>query len=153
MMMQDLAEWGISMTSEFAVAVHGLVYLDQRKITTSSEELASNVCTNPARVRKVMAKLKKAGIIATKEGLEGGYHLIGDPDTISLKQISDALDVAFVSSSWKSGDENNPCMVASGMAGVMDEIYGELNELCRERMEQITIKDIREKLILSRLII
>jgi Rrf2 family protein len=153
MIMQDLVEWGISMTSEFAVAVHGLVYLDQRKITTSSEELASNVCTNPARVRKVMAKLKKAGIIATKEGLEGGYHLIGDPDTISLKQISDALDVAFVSSSWKSGDENNPCMVASGMAGVMDEIYGELNELCRERMEQITIKDIREKLIRSRLII
>ncbi len=141
------------MTSEFAVAVHGLVYLDQRKITTSSEELASNVCTNPARVRKVMAKLKKAGIIATKEGLEGGYHLIGDPDTISLKQISDALDVAFVSSSWKSGDENNPCMVASGMAGVMDEIYGELNELCRERMERITIKDIHEKLIRNRLII
>ncbi len=141
------------MTSEFAVAVHGLVYLDQTKITTSSEELASNVCTNPARVRKVMAKLKKAGIIATKEGLEGGYHLIGDPDSISLKQISDALDVTFVSSSWKSGDENNPCMVASGMAGVMDEIYGELNELCRERMERITIKDIREKLIRSRLII
>ncbi len=85
--------------------------------------------------------------------MEGGYHLIGDPDTISLKQISDALDVAFVSSSWKSGDENNPCMVASGMAGGMDEIYGELNELCRERMERITIKDIHEKLIRNRLII
>lgn len=139
------------MTSEFAVAVHGLVYLNQRKITTSSEELASNVCTNPARVRKVMAKLKKAGIIATKEGLEGGYHLISDPDTINLKQICDALDVAFVSSSWKSGDENNPCMVASGMSGVMDEIYGELNDLCRDRMEQITIKDIHEKLIRNRL--
>jgi Rrf2 family protein len=139
------------MTSEFAVAVHGVVYLNQRKTTTSSEELASNVCTNPARIRKVMAKLKKAGIIETKEGLEGGYHLVQDPSSISLKQICDALDVSFVSSSWKSGDENLPCMIASGMSGVMDEMYSELNELCRSRMEQITIKDIQEKLIRNRL--
>lgn len=139
------------MTSEFAVAVHSVVYLNQRQITTSSEELACNVCTNPARIRKVMSKLKKAGIIETKEGLEGGYHLVKEPSDINLKQICDALDVSFVSSSWKSGDENLPCMVASGMSGVMDEMYAELNELCRSRMEQITIKDIQEQLIRNRL--
>ena len=138
------------MTSEFAVAVHGLAYLNQRKATTSSEELAANVCTNPARVRKVMAKLKKAGMIATKEGLEGGYHVIKDPSSVNLKQICDALEVTFVSSSWKSGDQNMPCMVSSGMSGVMDEIYEDLNELCRNRMEEITIKDIQEKLIKKR---
>ncbi|MFT4106755.1 MAG: Rrf2 family transcriptional regulator [Lacrimispora sp.] len=137
------------MTSEFAVAVHGLVYLNKKKTTISSEELASSVCTNPARIRKVMAKLKKAGIIATKEGLEGGYHFIKAPDQVNLKQICDALEVTFVSSSWKSGDENIPCMISSGMSGVMDDIYGELNELCRNRMEKITIQDIQEKLIKS----
>lgn len=139
------------MTSEFAVAVHGLAYLNQRKSTTSSEELAANVCTNPARVRKVMAKLKKAGMIATKEGLEGGYHFTKDPSSVNLKQICDALEVTFVSSSWKSGDQNMPCMVSSGMSGVMDEIYEDLNELCRNRMEEITIKDIQEKLIKKRI--
>ncbi|MEY8355122.1 Rrf2 family transcriptional regulator [Lachnospiraceae bacterium 54-53] len=140
------------MTSEFAVAVHGLVYLNQRKTTISSEELASNVCTNPARVRKVMAKLKKAGLIDTKEGLEGGYHFVQDPSKVNLKLVCNALEVTFVSSSWKSGDQNMPCMVASGMSGVMDEIYDELNEICRSRMEQITIQDIQDKLIRNRLI-
>ncbi len=138
------------MTSEFAVAVHGLVYLNKKKTTISSEELATNVCTNPARIRKVMAKLKKAGMIITKEGLEGGYHFIKDPAQVNLKQVCDALEVTFVSSSWKSGDENMPCMISSGMSGVMDDIYGELNELCRIRMEKITIKDIQEKLVKSR---
>ncbi len=138
------------MTSEFAVAVHGLVYLNKKKTTISSEELASNVCTNPARIRKVMAKLKKAGMIATKEGLEGGYHFIKDPAQVNLKQICDALEVIFVSSSWKSGNENLPCMISSGMSGVMDDIYGDLNEICRNRMEKITIKDIQEKLVKSR---
>ena len=32
----------------------------------------------------------------------------------------------------------------------MDEIYGDLNELCRRRMEEITIKDVQDKLIKNR---
>ena len=60
------------MTSEFAIAVHALVYLNHKQETLASEELAKNVCTNPARIRKVMAKLKKKDLIATKEGQNGG---------------------------------------------------------------------------------
>ena len=75
------------MTSEFAIAVHALVYLNHRQETISSEALASNVCTNPARVRKVMAKLKKAGIISTKEGLEGGYHFEKDSSCVPWRSI------------------------------------------------------------------
>ena len=56
------------MTSEFTVAIHGLVYLHHRGETASSEVLAQNICTNPARVRKVMAKLKKAGLVEHQRG-------------------------------------------------------------------------------------
>ena len=47
----------IIMNSEFCIAVHGLVFLKLKKQCLSSEALAENICTNPARVRKVMAKL------------------------------------------------------------------------------------------------
>ena len=47
------------MTSEFAIAVHALVFLDRSNATIASEELADNVCTNPVCIRKVMGKLKK----------------------------------------------------------------------------------------------
>lgn len=134
------------MTSEFAIAVHALVYLNHRQETVSSETLASNVCTNPARIRKVMAKLKKAGIISTKEGLEGGYHLDNDPSCVTLRQVCDALEVEFVSSSWKSGDQGMDCMIASGMADIMDNIYEDLDELCKKRLEGITIAAIENKI-------
>lgn len=134
------------MTSEFAIAVHALVYLNHRQETVSSETLASNVCTNPARVRKVMAKLKKAGIIRTKEGLEGGYHFEKDSSSVNLREICDALEVDFVSASWKSGDKDMNCMIASGMAAIMDDIYGDLDELCRKRLETITIATIEQKI-------
>ena len=71
------------MTSEFAIAVHALVYLNHKGETVSSEALAENICTNPARVRKVMAKLKKAGLVATKEGVDGGYHFIKAPAEVT----------------------------------------------------------------------
>lgn len=134
------------MTSEFAIAVHALVFLNHKQETVSSEALACNVCTNPARVRKVMAKLKKAGIIVTKEGLDGGYHFDKEPSGVNLRQVCDALDVDFVSASWKSGDEDMNCMIASGMAAIMDEIYEDLDELCKKRLESITIQSIEDKI-------
>ncbi len=130
------------MTSDFCVAVHALVFLNRRQCILSSEELAQNICTNPARVRKVMARLKRAGLIETKEGAEGGYRFVLDPGAVSLRSIGDALGVHYVSSSWRSGDCDLPCLVASGMAHIMDGIFDELNELCRTHLDGMTIRHI-----------
>lgn len=134
------------MSSEFSVAVHALVFLNHKGVTLSSEELAKNVCTNPARIRKVMAKLKKAGLVDTKEGIDGGYHFVLDPASVTLRQISEALEICFVSASWRSGDTDMDCLIASGMAAIMDDIYGQLDLLCKERLETITIQNIDEKI-------
>lgn len=134
------------MTSEFSVAVHALVYLNHKAGIVSSEELAKNICTNPARVRKVMARLKKAGLVRTKEGVEGGYLFIGDPQAVTLGQIGEALDMRYVSAAWRSGDTDMECLVASGMADIMDEIYGKLDSLCREKLYEFTIKMIDGKI-------
>ena len=121
------------------MAVHALVYLNHKAKVLSSEELAENICTNPARVRKVMAKLKKAGFVKTKEGSEGGYLFDQDADQVTLDQIAQALEIRFVDTAWKSGDTDMKCLVASGMAGLMDEIFDDLNEQCRKRLKEITI--------------
>ena len=85
-----------------------------------------------------MAKLKKAGLVSTKEGSEGGYSLAKNAQQITLKQISAALQIEFVSSHWRSGSQNLDCMVASGMADVMDRLYSDLDALCQKRLEGIT---------------
>ncbi len=130
------------MNSDFCVAVHGLVYLNHKACVLSSEELADNICTNPVRVRKVMAKLKKAGMVETREGTEGGYRICKAPGEVSLAQVADALEVCFVSTNWSSGNIDKPCLVSSGMAAIMGGIFRQLDESCRQRLEQITIADI-----------
>lgn len=54
-----------------------MVFLHHKGDMVSSEVLAENICTNPARVRKVMAQLKRAGLVETHEGAVGGVPLCG----------------------------------------------------------------------------
>lgn len=134
------------MTSEFCVGLHALAYLNRHPWTVSSETLAENICTNPARVRRVMAGLKRAGYVETREGAEGGYRLCQAPEVVRLSDVARALEVQFVGAAWRSGDPDMECLVAAGMADVMDGLYGELNELCYRRLESITLADLDKRL-------
>lgn len=130
------------MNAEFALAIHGLVYLYHRKRIITSEELAHNICTNPARVRKVMAKLQKAGLISSSEGKGSGYHISENGGNITMLQVMEALSEIPVTQKWRSGEIDRPCQISSGMAEVMDEVYSEMNRRCYEYLETRTIADI-----------
>ena len=110
------------MKSDFSVAVHALVYLSVKGCTLSSDALADNICTNAARVRKVMARLKKAGLVGAREGSEGGFCPQVPPAELTLDRVAAAVDTALVESGWHSGAADRNCAICAGMAGVMDEI-------------------------------
>lgn len=134
------------MTSEFSIAVHALTFLNHKERVASSEEVAKNVCTNAARIRKVMSKLKKADLVETKEGIDGGYFFHRKSSEVNLAMIAEALQVAFVSVPWNSGNEEMDCLIASGMGGILSNIYQELDRKCYEWMENITIEQINNKI-------
>ena len=137
------------MTSDLTVAIHAAVYLAHKNAPQSSDELAANICTHPVRVRKLMAALCRAGIAVSQEGSEGGYRLNHDPHHITLRQITEALNVALVESKWQSGDPEMTCLVASGMAKEMDKIYHQLNEQCLESLNRLTLWDLLQNLFAS----
>ena len=134
------------MDSSFNLAVHALVCLSHSGRSLSSEALAENICTNPTRVRRVLAGLKKAGMVETREGLDGGYRLTADPATLSLRQVAEAVNTRFVDCAWHSGDIDRDCAICSGMAGVMDALYRNMNEECAAYLSRITITDIETRL-------
>lgn len=134
------------MNSDFVLAVHALVFLNHKADMLTSDMLAENICTNPGRVRRVMAVLRSAGLVNAKRGVHSGYTFPLSPERVTLRRVAEALDVPFASAEWRSGDPHMECRVASGISGVMDGIYGDLNQACLERLEHITIKDIDQKL-------
>lgn len=135
------------MNSEFIVAIHALAYLDHRHTTVSSEELARSICTNPARIRKVMSALKTAGLLATKEGNHGGYGLHKKAEDILLSDVANALQLSSKSHSRRNKTLNQDCMIATGMGIVVDELSTSLYAQCIQYLSSITISDISKRLI------
>jgi len=135
------------MKAEFVVAVHALIYLDHQKTIVTSDELANSICTNPAFVRKVMAKLKCAGLITTKEGNDGGYISDSDIDidSIDLNDILQAVDATMIIKK-KARIDVKECLLAKKMELVMDDLCYDLDKLCQDRLSDITIADIKEKI-------
>ena len=62
--------------------------------------------------------------------MDGGYRLTADPATLSLRQVAEAVNTRFVDCAWHSGDIDRDCAICSGMAGVMDGLYRQLNGQC-----------------------
>lgn len=135
------------MNSELIIAIHALAYLEHCKCSATSERLAKSICTNPVRIRKVMAALKTAGMITTKEGNSGGYQLSENANDITLKDVSEALHTPLIKANWHSGTLNKTCMIASGMSEVVDDLTNALQEQCLSYLVNISIMDISEKLI------
>jgi DNA-binding IscR family transcriptional regulator len=135
------------MTSDFMVAVHSLVYLyHNHDCVASSEELAKNICTNPARVRKVMAHLKQMGVVTTREGHVGGYCAGPNLGKLDLATIAKGLDTVFVEAKWHSGSQNFGCKICRSMAPIFDEIYAQLDTKCKEELGKLTIAKLDKEI-------
>ncbi|MEA5073469.1 MAG: Rrf2 family transcriptional regulator [Eubacterium aggregans] len=134
------------MTGEFIVAVHSLVYLKHHDYKVSSEELADNVCTNPARIRKVMGKLCKAKLVVGHAGVVGGYELTDPSGEITLLSIFDAVGSHVIKQPWRSGDVDKDCQISSGIAAIMDKMFEGMDQECRQYLAKITISMVENQL-------
>lgn len=131
------------MNSEFSIAVHSLVLLAHRSDhMATSEMIASNVCTHPARVRKVMSILKKHGLVSTKEGSGGGYMLSCDPETTHLAHIYRVVSAGSLKPSWCSGDPETGCMIASNVQQVMDGLFQEAEAQLEAYLQRWTVSGV-----------
>ncbi|MNI35636.1 Transcriptional regulator [compost metagenome] len=133
------------MNSEFTIAVHSLVLLAHLPDhMATSEEIAGNVSTHSARIRKVMGFLRKAGYVKTKEGIGGGYILNCAPEQITLAEIYRLTSQGTLKPSWCSGDASKPCMVSSSMEKTMDQLFIEAELHMEKYFEQHTIGTLLE---------
>ena len=81
------------MKSDFVVALHVMGFLAARDgHPLSSELLASSYGTHPVMIRRVLSKLQASGLIRSQRGTGGGSILAGDAETISLRQVFEAVN-------------------------------------------------------------
>ncbi|MCD8141457.1 MAG: Rrf2 family transcriptional regulator [Planctomycetaceae bacterium] len=127
--------------TQFPVAVHilaVLAYFDDSPLP--SETIAGSVGTNPVVVRRIMAQLKRCGMVETKSGK--GATLCREPATITLREIYDAV---------RSGRETlfdfhpNPhpdCPVGATIADALGNPLGCAQAALEKELASFTLQDI-----------
>jgi len=87
----------LSISSKCIYGVHALFELAVHygKESMSIREIASAQRIPEDYLRQLLVQLKKAGLIESKRGLNGGYSLIRTPDSIKIREIIETLEGPF----------------------------------------------------------
>ncbi|MFN8511082.1 MAG: Rrf2 family transcriptional regulator [Thermomicrobiales bacterium] len=127
---------------KFSVALHILAHLAEAGARpTISEELAAHLRTNPVVVRRSLAGLREAGIVASVKGHGGGWTLARPAAAISLGEVYAALG--------ERGDllptpatAPNGCVVAATVDRALDGFYTEAEALLQRRLATVSLADL-----------
>jgi len=127
---------------QFSIAVHllaGLAYGCDKDSTSSV--LASSVNTSPSFVRRVLAKLSKAGLVETATGKAGACWLAKDAKKISLLDIYKAVDApeAIAIHSYK---EQRGCPVSCQIKTALEHALGKTQKAMETSLGDISLAEI-----------
>ena len=128
------------MNSDLAIGLHivgFLTALGGEPIT--SEKLAATYGTSPVVVRRVLARLTKAGLVETRRGIGGGSVLAMDPAKVNLRQVYEAVADQKEILRRHPGDESG---VAKVLANYINGLYTEAEEALMRKLESVTINEM-----------
>jgi Rrf2 family protein len=144
------------MTSRFTMALHalGMVALEGERAPgrpITSETLARSINTNPVVVRRVLADLKRAGLIETRRGVGGGVVLARPASRISLRCVWEALEGREQLFGRHPSGPNPACPVACGVAAYLEALYGDAEAALKASLGKVTLaqlqRDVARRLV------
>lgn len=98
----------------------------------------------PARfLEQVLHAMKKAGLVSSLRGAQGGYVLSKKPSEISLAEILEALDGPFVSVSGFNG--KSPVRHAAKSYLLLAQVWDRVHEAEKHVLGAITVEELAEQ--------
>lgn len=127
--------------SRLSAALHGLLHLANRREPMTSGELAACLQTNAVVVRRTMAGLRNAGIVASGRGHGGGWTLEGDLKTIKLRDVYTALGEPMLFQ-MEAHSESPSCLVEAAINRVLTAALRDAQGVFLERIGNVALADL-----------
>ena len=128
--------------SRLSLALHTLSHMagDPDSVRTSAD-IAAHAGTNPVVVRRVLGKLRKAGLLTSEKGHAGGWKLAKAPGSVTLADVYLALDESLI---LTGGDEmTSSCAVEQALQTRLSGVMEDIEQTLIERLRETTIADVR----------
>lgn len=128
--------------SRLSLALHTLSHMagDPNRLRTSSD-IAEHAGTNPVVVRRVLGKLREAGLLASEKGHSGGWRLARDPGDISLADVYLALDERMVATGGTT--EASSCSIEHALHKRISGVLEEVEDNLVKKLAETSISEVR----------
>lgn len=127
---------------KLSIALHILAHLAEAgERPTTSEALAAHCHTNPVVIRRSLAGLREAGIVASVKGHGGGWTVARPAATISLREVYAALGERGELVSGPGSDWHG-CLIGAAVGDALDGFYAEAEALLLRRLDDISLADL-----------
>ena len=132
------------MDTKFSVALHILIYISETDKIVSSEIIAKSVNTNSSHIRKILAVLKKGGLIESQQG-KTGITLAKKPKDITLSEIYQIIYPDKYLVNIHEGS-NKECPVGLNIENLLQPVFNEAQEAFYKKLESKTLEKLIKEL-------
>jgi Rrf2 family protein len=128
----------LSNKGRYAVrALFDIAYFNEGQ-ATQAKDIAERQGIPPRFLEQIFQDLKRAGIVVSKRGPQGGYSLAGEPDSVRLGDVIRALEGPLLLSggSEEGGDD---------VVRVTEAVFRDLSQRVESCFDEVTLADICER--------
>lgn len=128
--------------SRLSLALHTLGHMagNPGRVRTSAE-IAGHAGTNPVVVRRVLGKLRDAGLLIAEKGHAGGWRLARGPGEITLADVYLALDERLMPTA--ESDAGPGCLVEDALYRRVTGVMEEIEQSLVEKLSATTLAEVR----------
>jgi Rrf2 family protein len=111
-----------------------------------SDFISASVNTNPVVIRRILGTLRKAGLVISQTGPDGGSRLGRDPDRINLLEIYQAVeDGQLFHLHYR--DPNQNCPIGGNIQTVLCGVFSKAENAMRDVLSQTTLAQIAQDIM------
>ena len=132
------------MDTKFSVALHILIFISETDKIVSSELVANSVNTNSSHIRKIIALLKKGGLIESQQG-KTGMALAKSTKDITL---ADVYQIVYPNKHLVNIHEgaNQECPVGNNIENLLQPVFNEAQDAFYNKLASKTLEQLIKEL-------
>lgn len=125
--MQLMIQSGDLGPSWFHLSIRTLVILAEHQEKVKSHFIAERLDADSTTIRKILSKLSKSDFVASFGGRYGGYQLIKAPNSITIKDIYNAIGTDSPTPYWSVPQTGTELYISNIVQQAEEAFQAELN--------------------------
>jgi Rrf2 family protein len=124
--------------SQLSGVLHVLLHMAEHDATSTSEDLAKVMATNPVVIRRILAGLRERGLVRSEKGHGGGWTIARSLGEITLREVYDALGSPEILAIGNR-TETPECLVERAVNSALGTVFHEAEALILTGLQSVTL--------------